>query len=148
MTFSPRAPHECAGIVLLQNSDFHFRLVLTLGDGGPVVRLIKRYAKGARTWRTERLEAEEEVLAEQQVGAGRVYFKVEARGQAYSFYVATEAETWLPLAERVDGRILSTPVAGGFVGAYIGMYASSNGQPSDRVADFEFFEYAPIEERA
>ena len=44
-------------------------------------------------------------------------------------------------AENVDGRILSTPVAGGFVGAYIGMYASSNGQPSDKVADFDWFEY-------
>jgi alpha-N-arabinofuranosidase len=41
----------------------------------------------------------------------------------------------------VDGRILSTPVAGGFVGAYIGMYASSNGHPSENVADFDWFEY-------
>jgi alpha-N-arabinofuranosidase len=46
------------------------------------------------------------------------------------------------VAENVDGRILSTPIAGGFVGAYIGMYASSNSQPSDSVADFGWFEYA------
>jgi xylan 1,4-beta-xylosidase len=45
------------------------------------------------------------------------------------------------LAENVDGRILSTPVAGGFVGAYIAMYASSNGQPSTNHADFGWFEY-------
>jgi alpha-N-arabinofuranosidase len=41
----------------------------------------------------------------------------------------------------MDGRILSTPVAGGFVGAYIAMYASSNGQFSTNHADFDWFEY-------
>ena len=45
-----------------------------------------------------------------------------------------------------DGRILSTPVAGGFVGAYIGMYASSNGQPSVNTADFDWFEYVGPDE--
>jgi xylan 1,4-beta-xylosidase len=43
---------------------------------------------------------------------------------------------WRALAENVDGRILSTPVAGGFVGTYIGMYASRNGQPGTSNADF------------
>ena len=67
--------------------------------------------------------------------------KVEAVEQDYSFFFATQAETWTLLAGHVDGRILSTDVAGGFVGAYIGMYASSNGQPSTNVADFDWFEY-------
>ena len=40
-----------------------------------------------------------------------------------------------------DGRILSTPVAGGFVGAYIALYASSNGEPSTNCADFDWFDY-------
>ena len=69
--------------------------------------------------------------------------KIEAEGQSYNFYVTTEAECWIPVAERVDGRILSTEVAGGFVGAYIGMYASSNGHDSDNFVDFDWFEYLP-----
>jgi alpha-N-arabinofuranosidase len=129
MEFAPGSENECAGLVLLQRDDFHFRLVVTRSADGVVVRLVKRE------------EGEETVLAEQSVEAARYYFKVEAYGQAYSFYVATEPEVWQPVAENVDGRILSTPVAGGFVGAYIGMYASSNGQPSDNVADFDWFEY-------
>jgi xylan 1,4-beta-xylosidase len=52
---------------------------------------------------------------------------------------------WIPIAQEVDGRILSTPVAGGFVGAYIAMYASSNGQPGANHADFDWFEYVGIE---
>lgn len=46
-----------------------------------------------------------------------------------------------PVAKQIDGRILSTPVASGFVGAYIGMYASSSGLPSNNKAAFDWFEY-------
>jgi alpha-N-arabinofuranosidase len=128
LEFVPQSVHECAGLALVQNSDFHFCLVLTLGSGA-VVRLIKR-AHGV-----------EEIMAEHPTPVGRLYLKVEARGQGYSFYVASEPGKWVPVAEDVDGRILSTPVAGGFVGAYIAMYASSNGQPSTNSADFDWFEY-------
>jgi alpha-N-arabinofuranosidase len=146
MDFTPRAEHECAGMVLLQNSHFHFRLVVTQGSEGAVVRLIQcKGEEGPRYRMLDRAPARESTLGERAVDAGRVYFKVEAHGQAYSFYVASAAEDWQPIAENVDGRILSTPVAGGFVGAYIGMYASSNGQPSDNVADFDWFEYTAIQ---
>jgi alpha-N-arabinofuranosidase len=84
------------------------------------------------------------VLEDQSISEGRIYFKVEAYGQDYSFYVGNQPETWQPIAENVDGRILSTNVAGGFVGAYVGMYASSNGQPSENVADFDWFEYVKL----
>ena len=117
-----------AGLALVQNSDFHFCLVVTLGTEA-VVRLIKR-AHGV-----------EEIMAEHPTAVGRLYLKVEALGQAYSFYVASEPDKWVPVAQDVDGRILSTPVAGGFVGAYMAMYASSNGQPSTNSADFDWFEY-------
>ncbi len=132
MEFSPRSVNECAGIVLQQNNDFHFRFVVTqISDGTPVVRLIKR-------------QRGEELLVEKTVSGARFYFKVEALGQAYSFYIAVEADQWQPVAEAVDGRILSTPEAGGFVGAYIGMYASSNGSSSQNRADFDWFEYMPL----
>jgi xylan 1,4-beta-xylosidase len=43
--------------------------------------------------------------------------------------------------ENVDGRILSTDVAGGFVGTEISLYASSNGDRSKNKAYFDLFEY-------
>lgn len=133
LEFTPQTQHECAGLALVQNQEFHFCLVVTRGVE-TVVRLIRR-AHGV-----------EEALAEQPVGAKRLYFKVEAHGQAYSFYVAIEPDEWRPIAEEIDGRILSTPVAGGFVGTYIAMYASSNGQPSINTADFDWFEYSGLDE--
>jgi len=86
------------------------------------------------------------ILAEFPVEGNRFYFKVQADGQSYNFYIATEPEAWQPVAEGVDGRILSTPFAGGFVGTYIGMYASSNGQPSTNMADFDWFEYVGLDQ--
>jgi alpha-N-arabinofuranosidase len=130
LEFSPQQANECAGMVLLQNNNFHFRFVVCQADGGETaVRLIKR-ATG-----------EEGVLAQLPVSGERYYFKVAARGQAYSFYIATEPGVWQTVSKGVDGRLLSTPVASGFTGAYLGMYASSSGQPSQNVADFDWFEY-------
>ena len=108
---------------------FYNRIVHALQGDTPVVRLIKR------------VKGQEEILAEQPVSAQRLYLKIEAVEQEYNFFFATAAEVWQPLQERVDGRILSTEIAGGFVGAYIGMYASSNGRQSTNVADFDWFEY-------
>ena len=66
-----------------------------------------------------------------------------AREQNYNFYFLADG-LWHTLAENVDGRILSTPVAGGFVGAYIAMYASSNGHPSTNHADFNWLDYREL----
>lgn len=128
MEFTPRSENECAGMVLLQNNDFHFRFVITQA-AEPVIRLI------------ERSHGKETLLAEQPVPAGKLYLKVEAHEQAYSFYVADKPDEWQTVMEDVNGSLLSTPVAGGFVGAYIAMYASSNGQASTNHADFDWFEY-------
>ena len=132
LEFTPQNEHECAGLALTQNNDFHFLFVVTKADQ-PVLRLLKR-AYG-----------EEEVLAEQPVEAAKLYLKVEAHEQAYSFYFADKLDEWRALVEQVDGRILSTPVAGGFVGAYIAMYASSNGHSSTSNADFDWFKYIGLD---
>ena len=85
------------------------------------------------------------LLHEQEIAPGRVYLQVEAHGQAYQFYVADQPRKWQPLGNPADGRVLSTPVAGGFTGAYLGMYASSNGNSSRNTADFDWFEYRELQ---
>jgi alpha-N-arabinofuranosidase len=133
LDFTPQNENECAGLALVQNNNFHFLFVITK-ESKPVIRLTKR-AKGV-----------DELLAEQSVGVGEIYLKVEARQQDYSFYFANRPDEWRVLAENINGRILSTPVAGGFVGAYIAMYASSNGQSSTNNADFDWFEYVGLDQ--
>jgi xylan 1,4-beta-xylosidase len=133
LEFTPQNENEYAGLALIQNNNFHFLFVVTRG-AEPVVRLIRRaHGRG-------------EVLAEQPVSVGRIYLKAEAHEQAYSFYFSNKSKDWRVLAEEIDGRILSTPVAGGFVGAFIAMYASSNEQLSTNHADFDWFEYIGLDE--
>jgi xylan 1,4-beta-xylosidase len=145
LEFTPRHAGECAGLVLLQNNEAHFRFVIA-GGAATTVRLVKRSAPEPVMRPLPISAGTDVILAELPIESRRFYFKVEADGQAYSFYIATEPEAWQPVAEGVDGRILSTPWAGGFVGTYIGMYASSNGQPSTNTADFDWFEYIGLDE--
>ncbi len=128
MEFVPQNGSECAGIALLQRDTHHIRCTVTLGQGGnPIVKLVRR-------------DGGEDTLVKKAAIVGeRIEFKVEVVGQAYAFFVRDNTEPWQPLGEPVDGRVLSTPVAGGFTGAYMGMYASSNGQASENVADFDYF---------
>jgi alpha-N-arabinofuranosidase len=49
--------------------------------------------------------------------------KISGSARAYSFYFDTDGAGWKPLKEGDDGAILSTDVAGGFVGAVVGPYA-------------------------
>jgi xylan 1,4-beta-xylosidase len=133
LEFTPQAENECAGLVLVQSNDFHYRFIITHASG-PVIRLVRR------------AKAVDEILAEQPIQTGRLYLKVEAHGQSFGFYHAVEPGKWQTLIENVDGRILSTPVAGGFLGTWIAMYASSNGQPSSNFADFDWFAYSGLED--
>ena len=129
MEFTPASENEAAGIVLLQSNEFNFSFVYTKKGSENVIKLIKCTA------------GKEEILKELPVNASKLYLKVEAYGQDYSFYFGEKPSDYKPLIENVDGRILSTDVAGGFVGTELGLYASSNGTISNNVAYFDWFEY-------
>ncbi|MEU6742254.1 glycoside hydrolase family 43 protein [Streptosporangium sandarakinum] len=127
LDFTP-AGDGCAGLVLVQNDDFHIRYVLSARG----LEVVRRHA-GA-----------DEVLAAAPVPGGRLFLGVEARGQEYRMRYATTPGRWLPLGGAVDGRVLSTTVAGGFTGAYIGMYAAGGPEAGRNPADFDWFEYLPL----
>lgn len=54
-----------------------------------------------------------------------VFLKIEGREEFLDFFISEDGEHWESLAEGQDATYLSTASAGGFVGTYIGMYASS-----------------------
>ncbi len=127
--FEPANEHETAGIALVQSDAYQYRFEYALENGETVVRLVRCEA------------GEETVLARVPFHAVRVYLHVQQDGQALRFYYGkTFAKTQLLIGD-VDARILSTDVAGGFVGNTIGMFTSSNGMPSENHADFDYFEY-------
>ena len=68
----------------------------------------------------------EVTIAEAPLGArgdAPLLLRIEARAGRYDFSYAERPNAWRVLARDVDGTILSTHVAGGFVGTVIGMYA-------------------------
>jgi xylan 1,4-beta-xylosidase len=123
LDFAPASGNECAGLVLLQNDAFQLRCEISLG----VARLIRR------------AEGTDELLAERPIAGGRIRIVVEAHDQSYQFRL-DGADFGAP----ADGRVLGHELAGSFTGAYLGMYASSNGSPSTTTADFAYYEYREL----
>jgi len=121
VVFDPASPEDEAGIAAFQNDEFYYALGLSVNaDNQPVVRLRKRTGPDA--------DPEGETIAEVPVRTEDntpVSLKIVARGPLYDFYYSDINGDWHPVALDQDGTILSTRVAGGFVGAVFGMYAES-----------------------
>ena len=137
MCFDPASEGEEAGLAIFQSHRYHFAFTLALKGGARILR-VARCEAGETT-----------VLAEAAcaVPSGAdVFLRIEADGQSLAFLHGADRESLSPAFENADARILSTDVAGGFVGTTVGMYASSNGADAgDRFALFRIFEYEGAE---
>jgi xylan 1,4-beta-xylosidase len=70
--------------------------------------------------------ARTEIVAHTELPAtSHLKLKISGNARAYSFYFDADGSGWKPLKEGDDGSILSTDVAGGFVGTVVGPYARS-----------------------
>ncbi len=147
MEFNPKNEYETAGCALIQNNNFQYRFECSIVGGQKIIRLMKCTSKTSmnsaeRTFKFENIETK---LAEHPFSSDLIYLKVTACGQDYSFYYGKSLEDMKLLIRNVDGRILNPDTAGGFVGTYIGMFASSNGRYCDNIADFDWFDYEGID---
>jgi alpha-N-arabinofuranosidase len=119
MRYRPGRAGDRAGLVALQNERFYYFVGLTMKDDGRVVIEVEQHsARGGRDSVT--------VLASRPwtTAAGEpIILRIDARGGRYDFSYATRPNAWTTLVADADGTILSTRVAGGFVGTMIGMYA-------------------------
>lgn len=117
--FDPHNPDEEAGLAAFQNDEYFYALGVSVNEeGARVVRLRRR--AGPDT------PADGEILASAVLNGTRddpVRLRIRARGAAYDFEYADIGGGWIMLEDGADGKILSTRVAGGFVGAVFGIYA-------------------------
>ena len=136
LLFQTKAENEKAGLLVFQSERFYYFLSLSSLQGKPVVQLWKSPGR-KRDVSADSLMAS----APLSIKAGKqVHLKIEANGDHYAFYYATQPNQWKLLMEKIDATFLSTEYAGGFVGCLYAMYATSNGQPSGNKAWFEWFE--------
>ena len=72
--------------------------------------------------------------------------KIESHGTICAFSYASAGGAWQLLRDSVDATFLSTRVAGGFVGCFFALYATSEGEKSASIAYYDWFEYAGDDE--
>ena len=129
MEFTPESDGEAAGIALYMSHEYHYRFEYAMDLSQTQIRLVA--CKGG----------EEQTIQSHPVHANRLHLRIGAEGQHLRFDYRDGARGWQTLADGVDGTILSPDVASGFLGAYIGLFATSNGKVSENAADFDWFEY-------
>ena len=144
LEFVPQA-QQSAGLVVLQHDYQQLRVELTNDAAGRrVLRAVKGYTylDPVLTYHRDRDKAKyrEELLREIGWDADAVILTVRAEEQAFSLLAAKENAEPVLLAA-TDGGFLGSETAEGFVGAYIGMFASGNGTDYDSYAAFDWFSY-------
>ncbi len=68
----------------------------------------------------------DKAIASAALPEGTVRLKIVGHGQYYDFFYAVGVTPYQTLAVGVDAALLSTHDSGGFIGACIGLYATSN----------------------
>jgi len=131
LQFEPQTEEQEAGLTVRANEDNHYDLAVFGGAGGRRVRL--------RT----RIHGISHTVAEGDLAAGPVILSIQAREDRYEFFFATPGGASRSLGAAPTAP-LSSEEAGGFTGAYFGMYASAGSRSSMPPADFDWFEYAPL----
>ena len=134
--FNPQG-YESAGLIALMNQNGMFRLELFNDKNGRQVRLVK-YSFPKRN-QGKRIN---EIVDTVKVSNQPIGLIVEAEGFDYRFYVA-DNNVRKRIGKVEDGRIISKQLARGYMGAYVGVFATSNSTESKNYADFDWFTYQP-----
>jgi alpha-N-arabinofuranosidase len=114
LSFTPVGEQDLAGMVCFQDDLFNYIFGLTMVEGERTLVLEKNF-RGTT-----------EIVASQPFACDKVTLKIEGDGANYSFAYSTNGgKDFTYLAQNQDGTILSTDVAGGFIGNIICLYATS-----------------------
>jgi len=134
LVFNPHAENEVAGIMASIKNTNNIRI--EIGKVNGVAKASVFYVTQMGENKTGEL-----IMPE----ADSTYFlKLEARDWDFQFYVGITENDMHKVGEKQDARILSSEIAKGFTGSYVGMYCSANGKQTNTKAGFNWFEYEPI----
>ncbi|HEV7781780.1 MAG TPA: family 43 glycosylhydrolase, partial [Chitinophagaceae bacterium] len=140
LDFDPSLEEEKAGLVVFQNEQHFYFIAVTFGDTPQpngstcMVHLYQSTADSS----SMKLIASQGLPNNIKTG---IRLQVKAEKDQYSFYYAYAGKPWQVLADKLDGKFLSTKVAGGFVGTMFALYATSSGIETDKKVHFNWFEY-------
>lgn len=130
LSFTPVAENEEAGLAVRGNDANHFSLLITQREGKRVV-LFRKYLQ-------DKTESEEY----KEVPKGDVVLKISATELEYKLWFQPNGKKAILIGAAAT-KDISNEKIGGFIGAFIGMYASGNGSSNTNPADFDWFDYEP-----
>ncbi len=108
----PVSESVSAGVVAFQNETHYF--FLGVRRQGQLAEIFLERANGKDPANVVRIEVPV---------ADRLSLQIASDGPRYRFAYSLVPGKWIVLRDREDGSILSTKVAGGFVGTFLGLYA-------------------------
>lgn len=118
MHYRPQRDGDRAGLVAFQNERHYYFVGLAREDGRDVI-VLEQGNPDPTAAAPKRL-----ATVERPADAGdTTYLRIAANGDRYTFAFALAPDAWTEIGSGVDGTLLSTKVAGGFVGTMIGPYA-------------------------
>lgn len=132
MNFNAKTNGEKAGMLIYQGEYNFYYICKSFKDGREVMQLFQGNSK----------EKTMDLVVEQNVIRGTVWIKIDAKRDRYDFSYSTAPNKWQLLKGDLDGKLLSTQSAGGFIGSLFALYATSSGQPSDNKATFKYLDYS------
>ena len=138
LSFDAKSENEKAGLLIFQNETHYYYLCKSIENQKSVVQLFR---SGDNSVKGNFMDLLASANLNQNDSGDYLQLKIEANETTYSFYYSGNDGQWIPLKENVDAAFLSTKVAGGFVGGFYAMYATSLGQPSNNSVFFDWFEY-------
>jgi alpha-N-arabinofuranosidase len=129
MIFTPKKEGAEAGISLFQQDHNYINFTIAREGGNNALKLV------VNERRKDPEAVKEEILTDY---TGAIMLRVESKDRAYHYsYSLDQGQTFVPFAETAANLILSH----GYTGAYLGVYATSNGRASKEYADFDWIHY-------
>ena len=128
LEFDSKQDGDEAGLTAIMNNSHHYEIAVTRLSGKRRIILRRRIGTLAA------------VVADQPLPDGPVTLHISADPDEYTFRCAAGDAEMTDLGKG-ETRYLSSEVAGGFTGVYLGMYAVGSGGSAGGPADFDWFEY-------
>jgi alpha-N-arabinofuranosidase len=120
-----------AGIVMFQNEKFYYKMV------------VQQVADSSFLVVSSATETIYKTPLPKYKPGNDIFLRFKALESIVFCEYSLNNKTWIPLGITLDGKMLSTKVAGGFVGAYFGLYTFAK---SPAIATFDWAEHLKVNE--
>lgn len=130
LNFLAGSDNEKAGLVIFQDGKHVYFLSKSTENGAHVLQLFKSNADSKNMDELAKIPLAESTKI--------VQLRIDAAGEFYSFHYAIQPGKWQVLKDKADAKFLSTKLAGGFIGCFFGMYATSSGKSNNNSVSFKY----------